>query len=296
MSELRTEILFFCWESRSSFGKPVVSNATCCRTVNDPLSWRTALTRPKCLHCSHKNVKLFEILSSTYSWPACVKPDKPECLPAASFNWTSIEINSVICLSVADQGSCNASPTWRRVSAQAQQQDSLLRVGREIFSSFISSTPLQQPDSWQGWDVIVWRTGCKSRKVFFSSSVENDGVGFASSWSKSAQCQLKCKLDCNSRTVMPKIILWSPTVVTTLSYPLCCTHCKRGEKLHLLALHLVAITKNIAPWGKDCRWCAPCNMGDGACAGWRDPSSRWGDEIQFRPNLILDWSSWWSRS
>ena len=168
---------FFCWESRSSFGKPVVSNATCCRKVNDPLSWRTALTRPKCLHCSHKNVKLFEILSSTYSWPACVKPDKPECLPAASFNWTSIEINSVICLSVLDQGSCNASPTWRRVSAQAQQQDSLLRVGREIFSSFISSTPLQQPDSWQGWDVIVWRTGCKSRKVFFPQVLKMMGWG-----------------------------------------------------------------------------------------------------------------------
>ena len=147
---------------------------------------------------------------------------------------------------------CVCSSSTARLLVEGWQRDFFL------FYIFHST-----PTTWQ-----LTRLRCHSLKDWlqveeglFSSSVENDGVGFASSWSKSAQCQLKCKLDCNSRTVMPKIILWSPTVVTTLSYPLCCTHCKRGEKLHLLALHLVAITKNIAPWGKDCRWCAPCNMG-----------------------------------
>ena len=224
---------FFCWESRSFFGKPVVSNATCCRTVNDLLSWRTALTRPKCLHCSHKNVKLFEILSLTYSWPACVKPDKPECLPAASFNWTSIEINSVICLSVLDQGSCNASPTWRRVSAQAQQQDSLLRVGREIFSSFISSTPR----TWQ-----LTRLRCHSLKDWLQ--VE-EGLFFLKCWKWWGGVRFQLEQKCSVPTeVQTWLQLANRDAQNNLVIPNCCYNIILSSLLYTLQKG-----RKIAPFG-----------------------------------------------
>ena len=116
---------------------------------------------------------------------------------------------------------CVCSSSTARLLVEGWQRDFFL------FYIFHST-----PTTWQ-----LTRLRCHSLKDWlqveeglFSSSVENDGVGFASSWSKSAQCQLKCKLDCNSRTVMPKIILCTSIpnniILSSLLYTL-----QKGRKI-----------------------------------------------------------------
>ena len=86
-----------------------------------------------------------------------------------------------------------------------------------LFPYFTPSTPCCMCfDRWrakQGWDgdVMVWRSvKCKfARGRSFFRGVKIMGCGSGARAKVLQWCQVKCKLYCNSRTVMPKIIIIS---------------------------------------------------------------------------------------
>ena len=188
----------------------------------------TNLTQPKCLSvCICLLQKMSICLKSCLDiFLACLlfcqaKGCLTACQQLLSIG-AQLKLTSVVCVSVTAQESRNASLTWHHVSlsTEAHHQHCAIAKPWQCTCFPISHPPpfvAMYSDRWrakQGWDgdVMVWRSGkCKfaSERSFFQG-VKMMGCGYgARARAKVVWCQVKCKLYCNSRTVMPKIIIIS---------------------------------------------------------------------------------------
>ena len=192
--------------------------------VKDPPTWELALTQPKCLSvciCLQQKCPS-EILKSCLDiFLACLflsRQGLSDCLPAASFNSASIEIN--VCRPRLWDGSKITQCVSHLTSALFEHWSSSSTVcicqalAMHLFPYFTPSTPCCECIlTGEGQNKVEMGT-CHGLKkwscnniyiLFFSSRVKMMvWCGSTVFW-----CQVECKLYCNSRTVMPNIIVAS---------------------------------------------------------------------------------------